>query len=87
MGQSRPLIWLQHTSRVIHTICMQIANDVERLCNCSCLSEYSVIAIALTFFPATGDFCPELITFANGLYPDQDRQNVGPDLDPKRLTL
>ena len=24
-----------------------------------------------------------LITFANSLDPDQDRQNVGPDLDPK----
>ena len=27
-----------------------------------------------------------LITFANSLDPDQDRQNVGPDLDPNRLT-
>ena len=25
--------------------------------------------------------------FANSLNPDQDRQNVGPDLDPNRLTL
>ena len=28
-----------------------------------------------------------LITFANSLDPDQDRQNVGPDLDPNCLTL
>ena len=28
-----------------------------------------------------------LCTFANGLAPDQDRQNVGPDLDPNCLTL
>ena len=28
-----------------------------------------------------------LITFANSLDPDQDRQNVGPDLDPNRLSL
>ena len=28
-----------------------------------------------------------LITFANSLNQDQKRQNVGPDLDPKRLTL
>ena len=28
-----------------------------------------------------------LITFANNLDPDQDRQNVGPDLDPNCLTL
>ena len=27
--------------------------------------------------------CRLLITFANSLDPDQDRQNVGPDLDPK----
>ena len=28
-----------------------------------------------------------LITFANSLDPDQDRQNVGPDPDPKHFTL
>ena len=28
-----------------------------------------------------------LITFANSFYPDQARQNVWPDLDPKCLTL
>ena len=27
--------------------------------------------------------CHLLITFANSLDPDQARQNVGPDLDPK----
>ena len=27
------------------------------------------------------------LTFANSLDPDQDRQNVGPDLDSNRLTL
>ena len=39
------------------------------------------------FFHAIGDFWCLLITFANSLDPDQDRQNVGPDLDPNRLTL
>ena len=34
--------------------------------------------------PPCGDFCRLLITFANSLEPDQDRQNVGPDLDSKR---
>ena len=29
----------------------------------------------------------DLITFVNGLEPDQDRHNVGPGLDPHRLTL
>ena len=28
-----------------------------------------------------------LKTFANSLDPNQDRQNVGPDLDPNRLIL
>ena len=28
-----------------------------------------------------------LIIFANSLDPDKDRQYVGPDLDPKRLTV
>ena len=31
--------------------------------------------------------CRPLITFANSLDPDQDRQNVGPDLDLNCLTL
>ena len=34
-------------------------------------------------FLASSDFCRLLITFANSLDPDQDRQNVGPDEAPK----
>ena len=30
---------------------------------------------------ASSNFCSLLITFANCMDPDQDRQNVGPDLD------
>ena len=37
--------------------------------------------------PNSRDFCRLLITFAKSLDPDQDRQNVGPDLDPNRLTI
>ena len=37
-------------------------------------------------FLACGYFCCLLITFANSLEPDQDRQNIGPDLDPKLPT-
>ena len=33
----------------------------------------------------SGDFCHLLITFINSLDPDQDRQNVGSDLDPNPL--
>ena len=36
---------------------------------------------------ASGNFCYLLITFANSLNPDQDRHNVGPDLDPNCLSL
>ena len=35
-------------------------------------------------FLASGDFFRLLITFVNSLDPDQDRQKVGPDLDPNR---
>ena len=37
-------------------------------------------------FLASCNFC-HLLTFANSLYPEQNRQNVGPDLDPNCLTL
>ena len=33
------------------------------------------------------NFCRLLVTFANSLYRDQDRHNVGHDLDPNSLTL
>ena len=36
-------------------------------------------------FPASGDLCQLLITFASSLDPDQARQNVGHDLDPNCL--
>ena len=42
------------------------------------------ITFALSLLAA---ICHLLITFAYSLDPDQDQQNVGPDLDPNRLTL
>ena len=42
------------------------------------------ITIAISLLAATYHL---LITFANSLDPDQDRQNVGPDLGSNRLTL
>ena len=39
----------------------------------------------LNSFPASGDYCCLLITFAKSLDPDQTRQNVRPDLDPNCL--
>ena len=44
-------------------------------------------AIGFNSFLARGDLCDLLITFANSLDPDQDGQNVGPDLDSNCLTL
>ena len=38
-------------------------------------------------FLANFDFYCLLITYANRLDPDQDRQNVGPGLDPNGFTL
>ena len=38
-------------------------------------------------FIASGDFCRLLITFANSLDQNQDRQNFSPDLDPNYFTL
>ena len=41
--------------------------------------------IPILLLLASGDFCHLLITFANSLDQDQDRQNVGPTLDRNRL--
>ena len=38
-------------------------------------------------FPASGDFCRLLITFANSLESDQAQQNRGPELNPNCSTL
>ena len=41
----------------------------------------------LPAFLPSGDFCHLLLTIANSLDPDQDRQNVDLDLDPNLLAL
>ena len=43
-----------------------------------------IVLLTLSLLTAT---CHLLITFSNSLNPDQDRQTVGPDLDPNCLTL
>ena len=43
--------------------------------------------LIISSFLACSDLCRLLITFANCLDPDQDRQNVDPYLDPDHLTL
>ena len=42
-------------------------------------------SIFINSFFASGNICRLLINFANSLDPDQDRQNVGSDLDPNVL--
>ena len=36
---------------------------------------------------ASGNFCQLLITFTNSFDPDQEEQNIGPDLDLNHFTL
>ena len=43
--------------------------------------------IMINSFLASDDFCRLLVAYANSLDPDQDRHNVGPDLDIYCLTL
>ena len=64
---------------------MNIFNVVTFVCT-DFLADLIVIIDFNSFF-ASGDFCHLLIAFGNNLGPDQDRQNVGHDLDPNCLTL
>ena len=52
----------------------------------STIFTFAGLIIKKTFACQRRFFCL-LIAFANSSDPDQDRQNVGPDLDPNRLTL
>ena len=45
------------------------------------------LSLTRSLLALNSDFCHQLITFASSLDPDQDRQNVGLDLDPNCLTL
>ena len=51
------------------------------------LENRSGFGVRINYLSFRGDFCRLLITFANNLDPDQDRQNVGPGLDPICLIL
>ena len=46
-----------------------------------------VFTFAFNSFLASGDSYRLLLTFANSLNPDQDRQIIGLDLDQNRLAL
>ena len=57
--------------------CREDGRVLKKLCAMKCCR-----VMILNSFPACGDFCRLLITFANSLDSDQARQNFGPDLDP-----
>ena len=74
----------------ILSLCLQkvIGSEMTDLFGVSVLLTDSVVSFHNSFHDSFfDDFCCRLITFANSLDPDQDGQNVGPDLDPSRLTL
>ena len=49
-------------------------------------AKISVHVLGINLLPADGEFSRLMIIFANSLDPHQARQDVGPDLDPNRLT-
>ena len=55
---------------------------IPGVCNC-----FKTTDPVLNYFLASSDFCHLLVTSANSLDPDQDRQNVSPDLDSNILTI
>ena len=57
----------------------------EHKCNKSFLVS-DELETGSTFFPS-GHFCHLLVTFENILDPDQNQQNVGPDLDRNCLEI
>ena len=56
-------------------------------CSLLLLKVRSMLKTLINSLFVSGDLYRLLMSFANSLDPDQDRQNVGPDLDPNRLTL
>ena len=71
------------------TILQRKNDEVPSICfvlkSCPITNSSKLIMISVTYLRP--NFCRLLITFENSLDPDQDRQIVGPDLDPNRLTL
>ena len=60
------------------------SNRFERFAH---ISYFETPFLLLNSLPASGYFCHLVKSFANSLDPDQDRQNVGPDLDLNCRTL
>ena len=64
-------------------------NDTQEVNTLTPTPRWSSVCSFMSFnsYHSRGDFCHLLIIFANSLAQDQDRQNVGPDLDPNRFKL
>ena len=74
---NKQMPFLPHEGRFYFIISYQTVSF-----NASCNSKYNK-----AFSGRVNDeFRDLLLIFANSLNPDQDRQNVGPDLDSNRLT-
>ena len=74
----------------VHTVCFYtyFICNVRQLFAADDLSRrHFQMLFFLCALKVNGDFCRLLLTFANSLDPDQDGQNVGPDLDPNSLTF
>ena len=58
------------------------SNDIDLEVCISIFSMFHHSGRTPNIFLHSGNFCFLLISFANSLDPDQDQQNVSPDLDP-----
>ena len=72
--------WKQFGTRLFDTLMVSLMNFFEKV-------NFKKVSRQQIYFLASSDFCRLLIAFVNSLEPDQDPQNVGPDLDPSCLTL
>ena len=72
-------------SRVEHSTTEPLLFPCKYMKLCALGQNYS--CLLFNSFIASGDFRRLLITFANSMGPDLDRQSVGPDQDPNRSTI
>ena len=74
------LVSCPHAVKEYKKICKIDFNPIE-------VHKFFLTNALFNIFFASSNFCRLLITFANSLDPDQDRKNVGPDLNPNSFTL
>ena len=64
---------------------MVVSQHMKTLVHLHMLPEKARTSLSINSLNASHNFCHLLITYANSLDPDQDQQNVGPDLDQNCL--